>query len=295
MVLCILLGCWGWCRICCTCFSFLMVFWFESGEYLLADVWTPWHFLAWSWNIYFPLLYCDWNNIRRWNRLQLNALWFFNHEILTWENSSVRRKGQSQLQAMLLKHRPHQWTWASVLFHFFIVVVSLYSTLVWRFLCNLINMHSSGFSRCSISMSLTVAFLKAYVQGARGLNCYPLFRPLYAFSLDACLYREKLKWNEAHPYKCVAVCMMMLLTYWLATSCVLANIMTECKILVCLFYTNLYPQSWADEFSGSHGGLSMLFMMKVMVQHCVSSCHKVMTAPDAMLPSKCCGDFSTIL
>lgn len=39
----------------------------------------------------------------------------------------------------------------------------------------------------------------------------------------------------------------------------------------------------------------MLFMMKVMVQHCVSSCHKVMTAPNAMLPSKCCGDFSTIL
>jgi hypothetical protein len=144
---------------------------------------------------------------------------------------------------MLLKHGPHQWTWASVLFHFFIVVVSLYSTLVWRFLC-----------------------------------------------------REKLKWNEAYPYKCVAVCMMMLLTFWLATSCVLANIMTECKILVCLFYTNLYPQSWADEFSGSHAGLSMLFMMKVMVQHCVSSCHKVMTALNAMLPSKCCcGDFSTIL
>jgi hypothetical protein len=76
---------------------------------------------------------------------------------------------------------------------FFNVVVSLYSRLVWRFLCNLINMHSSGFSRCSASMSSTVAFLKAYVQGARGLNCYPLFRPLYTFGLDACLYREKLK------------------------------------------------------------------------------------------------------
>jgi hypothetical protein len=156
-----------------------------------------------------------------------------------------------------------------------------------------------------------------YVQGVRGLNCYPLFRPLYNFSLDACLYREKLKWNEAYPYKCVAACMMMLFEFWISyISCVLANIMTEfsscfcyCKwnqyaeflynglpkILNCLFYTNLYPQWWADEFSGSHGGLSMLFMMKVMVQHCVSSCHKVMTAPIAMLPSKCCcGDFSTI-
>jgi hypothetical protein len=34
---------------------------------------------------------------------------------------------------MLLKHGLHQWTWASVLFHFLISLVSLYSTLVWRF------------------------------------------------------------------------------------------------------------------------------------------------------------------
>jgi hypothetical protein len=38
--------------------------------------------------------------------------------------------------------------------------------------------------------------LKGYYQGVGGPNCYPLYRSLYAFGLDACLYRSKLKLNE---------------------------------------------------------------------------------------------------
>jgi hypothetical protein len=41
--------------------------------------------------------------------------------------------------------------------------------------------------------------------GAGGSNqLLPLRRPLYAFSLDACLYRDKLKLNESYPHKLVA-------------------------------------------------------------------------------------------
>jgi hypothetical protein len=46
---------------------------------------------------------------------------------------------------------------------------------------------------------------------------------------------------------------------------------------------------------GSHGRLSLLFMIKVKkVRHFVSNSHKVMTTVVGMLPSKCRRDFSAI-
>jgi hypothetical protein len=47
---------------------------------------------------------------------------------------------------------------------------------------------------------------------------YPLCMPLYALGFNACLYRDKLKWNEAYRHKLVAAWMRILLTFLLATS-----------------------------------------------------------------------------
>jgi hypothetical protein len=47
---------------------------------------------------------------------------------------------------------------------------------------------------------------------------YPLCTPLYALGFNACLYRDKLKWNEAYRHKLVAAWMRILLTFLLATS-----------------------------------------------------------------------------
>jgi hypothetical protein len=46
---------------------------------------------------------------------------------------------------------------------------------------------------------------------------YPLCRPLYALGFNACLYRDKLKWNEAYHHKLVAAWMRILLNFLLAT------------------------------------------------------------------------------
>jgi hypothetical protein len=46
----------------------------------------------------------------------------------------------------------------------------------------------------------------------------------------------------------------------------------------------LHPLLGADELSGSHGSLSLPFVMKVMVCHFVSDSHEVMTALIVMLP-----------
>jgi hypothetical protein len=43
---------------------------------------------------------------------------------------------------------------------------------------------------------------------------------------------------------------------------------------------------------GSHGSLSLLFVMKVMVRHFVSNSDEVMTTLIVVFPLKCCcGDF----
>jgi hypothetical protein len=49
-------------------------------------------------------------------------------------------------------------------------------------------------------MSLTSYVLKQYVQSAGGPNHYPLCRPLDAFGLDAFLYGDTLKYDEAYPH-----------------------------------------------------------------------------------------------
>ncbi len=69
----------------------------------------------------------------------------------------------------------------------------------------------------------------------------------------------------------------------------LPEIWVDCHILV---YTHC-PELMKSV--KSHGSLSLLFMMKLMVWHFVSDSHKVMTILIIMLPSNCCGVFSITL
>ncbi len=109
--------------------------------------------------------------------------------------------------------------------------------------------------------------------------------------------------------------------YWLFdgyVSWVLTNAMTESShffqkcdrnlrkqifcIMVCLnFWADyqIFIYSYHQEMMksmGSHGSLSLQFMMKVMVWHFVSECHKFLTTLIVPLPVKSCsGDFSANL
>jgi hypothetical protein len=89
--------------------------------------------------------------------------------------------------------------------------------LSWRFLCNFVDM-SCGLYWMLCVQVVTNGELKGYIQGAGCPHHYLLCRPLYALGLDACFYRDKLKWNEAYPHKLVAAWMRILLTFLLAMS-----------------------------------------------------------------------------
>jgi hypothetical protein len=143
---------------------------------------------------------------------------------------------------------------------------------------------------------------------------YSLCRPPYVFSLDACLYRDMLKWNEAYPHKLIAAWMRIQLTFLIRyVSWVQANIINESpncfqKNSACRFYIMVCLKFLADYYlliythcqelmksAGSHGSVSLQFVMTVMVWNFVGNSHKVMTAISVMLPSNCCwGDFSAI-
>jgi hypothetical protein len=73
------------------------------------------------------------------------------------------------------------------------------------------------------------------VQGAGGgLNHYSQCRPLYALGLDACLYRGKLKRNEAYVHKLLSARMRILLVFFISfVSSMAANIRTESS---CCFW-----------------------------------------------------------
>jgi hypothetical protein len=127
------------------------------------------------------------------------------------------------------------------------------------------------------------------------------------------LYRDKLKWNEAYPHKLITAWRCILLTLFISyVSWLLANIMIEssCCFQKCnrnwghrclynglseslggLLQPHLCPPSGADEV-GSHGSLSLLFMMKMMVWNFMSNTHKAMTAHIVIF--KHCGVFSAI-
>ncbi len=130
--------------------------------------------------------------------------------------------------------------------------------------------------------------LKGYVQGAGGPNHYPIYRPLCLLGIDACIYRDMLKWNKSSfLQKLVAAWMRILLTFLISNfSWVLANITSESSHCfwkgnrnsgrrLCIMVMNSV---------GSHGSLSLLFVMKVMVCHFVSDSHEVMTALIVVLP-----------
>jgi hypothetical protein len=71
--------------------------------------------------------------------------------------------------------------------------------------------------------------LNGYVQGARHPNPYSLHRLLCALAgVDVCLYRDKVKQNEADPQMCVAAWTRILLILLInCASWVLADIITE--------------------------------------------------------------------
>jgi len=124
-----------------------------------------------------------------------------------------------------------------------------FKTLLWSFLCNLIDM-------------------SMYWK-------YPLCRPLYAFGSNACIQRDKLKWNEVTLKSLLLLewVLRILLTFLIGyVSWVLANIVTKsshcfCKcnktedpdsgqwfvqILGILLYTYLHPLLGADKAVGGH-------------------------------------------
>ncbi len=76
---------------------------------------------------------------------------------------------------------------------------------------------------------VTSGVLKGYVQGAGGPNHYPIYRPLCLLGIDACIYRDMLKWNKSSfLQKFVAAWMRILLTFLISNvSWVLANITSE--------------------------------------------------------------------
>jgi hypothetical protein len=55
---------------------------------------------------------------------------------------------------------------------------------------------------------VTSCAVKGYVQGAAGCNHYPLYRPLYALGLDACMYRGKLIWNKTYCWLFLSACLL---------------------------------------------------------------------------------------
>ncbi len=135
--------------------------------------------------------------------------------------------------------------------------------------------------------------LKGYVQGAGGPNHYPIYRPLCLLGIDACIYRDMLKWNKSSfLQKLVAAWMRILLTFLISNfSWVLANITSESShcfwkgnrnsgrrlcIMVC-------PSSWADYYMLIYTHCWEL-MNSVVVCHFVSDSHEVMTALIVVLP-----------
>ncbi len=160
--------------------------------------------------------------------------------------------------------------------------------------------------RATLDFGLTSGVLKGYVQGAGGPNHYPIYRPLCLLGIDACIYRDMLKWNKSSfLQKLVAAWMRILLTFLISNvSWVLTNITSESShcfrkgnknsrrklcIMVCPsfwedYYMLIYTHYWELMNSvGSHGSSSLSFVMNVMVCHFVSDSHEVMTALTVVL------------
>ncbi len=72
---------------------------------------------------------------------------------------------------------------------------------LWRFLFKLTVMFSSVafVGAFHPSSCWWCVFNNAYVYGAQCPDHYHVCWPIYDLGLDACLYRNKLKWHEAYP------------------------------------------------------------------------------------------------
>lgn len=70
-----------------------------------------------------------------------------------------------------------------------------------------------------------------------------------------------------------------------------------CTWIICVHFVHSNIYTHLQELTmpaGSHGSLSLLFVIKVMLRYFVSDSHKVRIALIVVLPPKCCGDFSAI-
>jgi len=162
----------------------------------------------------------------------------------------------------------------------------------------------SEFNSCKMQQCFHLALSKIVIAPSMAI-CR--FWPLCLSGIDACIYRDMLKWNKSSfLQKLVAAWMRILLAFLISdVSWVLANIMSEFShcfwkgnrnsgrrlcIMVCPsfwedYYMLIYTHCWELMNSvGSYGGFSLPFMMKVMVCHFVSNSHEVMTALIVVLP-----------
>jgi len=141
---------------------------------------------------------------------------------------------------------------------------------------------------------------------------YPLCMPVYPLGLDACFYRDKLKWNETYPHKLVAAAWMRILltfsVFYVSDASqhhdrdftLLLEMWQKLRtqILYNSFprfspncYVLIYTHCWELD---SHGRLSLLFVLKVIVWHFVTLIRIWLHSLSCYLPNCCHGDFSAI-
>lgn len=100
--------------------------------------------------------------------------------------------------------------------------------------------------------------LKGHAQAAGGPNHYPLCRPLYVLSLNACLNRGKLSWNEAYLTNLLLLgtlnffdqlCLVSASQQHECIFMLLQEMLQKLKMWIFLLYTYLHSPSVADEVS----------------------------------------------
>ncbi len=97
---------------------------------------------------------------------------------------------------------------------------------------------------------------KGYVQGAGGLNHYPLC----ALGLEAFLYRDKLNWNETCCHKFVAAWIRIVVKAWMrfmGMLCILWDFWKEMEDrvvspVICLLWVKCWMKEWST-FTTGHG------------------------------------------
>jgi hypothetical protein len=92
--------------------------------------------------------------------------------------------------------------------------------------------------------------------------------------LDACLYKGKVKWNEAYLQKLVASCCRVRILFysWIRQKLRMQILYDGLAEILGRLYCILNYTRELKKSVGSHGTLSLLFVMKMMVCSLVSNC-----------------------